>query len=105
RLWMPIVPLLISEAWLTRVGRDTTGFRLVASRVYLGWYMLTGLAAIAYTTRISLAGNNFSRVYGKAGGMALSIVKVEHPAYYDSYNERAANLIARYGKARIPHAR
>lgn len=105
RLWMPIVPLLISDAWLARAGRDTTGFRLVASRAYLGWFMLTGAAAIAYTTRISLARKNFSRVYGKSGGMALPIVKVKDPAYYDSYNSQVVSLTARYGKGGIPHDR
>lgn len=105
RLWMPIIPLLISEAWLTRAGKNTTGFRLTASRLYLGWFMLTGLGAIAYTTRISLAGKNFSRVYGISGGMALPIVKVKDPAYYDSYNAQVGRLIARYGRNGIPLVR
>lgn len=71
RLWLPIVPLLIgfaeSATLRFNAGRKWTLF----TRVYLAWFVFAGVAAIAYTSRITFSGSNFPRVYGKAGGMSF----------------------------------
>lgn len=70
RLWLPIIPLLIGFAEGATL-RFTPGLKwMLFKRLYVAWFVVAGLAAIAYTTRITFSGNNFSKVYGKAGGMS-----------------------------------
>ncbi len=101
RLWMPVIPLLVSEGWLSRSVIETTRFSRIAMRAYLGWFMIMGFAAIAYTTRISFAGKNFSKLYGADGGYASPRTKELNSDYYHSYNNRARILFSRYGRGGV----
>jgi len=94
RLWLPIVPLLIGFAESATL-RFTPGTKwALFSRLYVVWFVVTGLGAMAYTTRISLSGNNFSNVYGRAGGMSFPDPMTGR---IDTlHNQRALELLERY---------
>ncbi len=101
RLWMPITPLLVALL-VTIVARYlwTPPIRpfIVA---YAAWFALAGLIAIAYTTRISLSGEEFARLYGRNGGMASG--NQEGPATGQTmspYNALADSILRRYGGTR-----
>ena len=95
RLWLPIVPLLIGYAERATLrfepGRKWNAF----VTVYRAWFVVAGLAALAYTTRITLSGENFSKVYGKGAGMSLPDPKTG--AVNEEHNRRALALKKRYG--------
>jgi hypothetical protein len=95
RLWLPIVPLLIGYAERASF-RFTPGrkWRLFV-RAYVAWFAFAGLGALAYTTRITFSGNDFSKVYGKAGGMSFPDPRT---GKIDTlHNHRARELQRRYG--------
>ena len=93
RLWLPIVPLMIGYAERATLRREPgrKWERFVA--VYRGWFVFAGLAALAYTTRITLSGPDFSRVYGKGGGMSLPDRKGRVD---ELHNRRARALLKRF---------
>jgi hypothetical protein len=99
RLWMPIIPLLIAHS--AAIIRQYSNSRTVALTVrsYVFWFVLTGLGSLAYTTRISFAGDNFQRLYGNSGGMASpdESERAARPAEVTRYNEEARTLMLRYG--------
>jgi hypothetical protein len=102
RLWMPIIPIVAAEAhqaWSQKTERPWMHFGVMA---YAAWFCLTGLAALAYTTRISLSGDRFTQVYGKAGGRADPRIKEGDPSWshVQYYTETAARLLVRYGDKR-----
>ncbi len=91
RLWMPIIPLVIgylaaSTPRFTRSGRWPR-----AGLAYSFWFAATGLAAVAYTTRVTFAGRDFSNVYGRAGGKAPT---ERPPLPLDSAYVRRATVVA-----------
>jgi hypothetical protein len=99
RLWMPIIPLLIAEIITLLDGMRGPIWSLIAG-AYVAWIGITGVVALAYTTRISLSGSEFSNVYGLNGGMP-SAEAASDPARADHlrmYIAAAARLNARYGK-------
>jgi len=99
RLWMPVIPLLIAEVILAVDRLPRTRLRTVAVGAYAGWFALTGLAALAYTTRISFSGDQFSKVYGKSGGLANPEITADDPAWehIKLYRIEAARVMSRYG--------
>lgn len=95
RLWLPIVPLLIgymeSASFRFTPGRKWKMF----VRAYVAWFAVAGLGALAYTTRITLSGENFPNVYGRAGGMSFpdwTTGRID-----TLHNQRALQLLERYG--------
>jgi hypothetical protein len=102
RLWMPIIPLLVAEAAQSLaplLGRPRVR---LAVQAYAVWFAVTGIAALAYTTRISFAGDRFTQLYGKAGGMADPDIKEGDPSWshVQYYQQSAPRLLARYGDKR-----
>lgn len=95
RLWMPIIPLLIGYVVRLILRWKPERWSLNLVRVYIAGFVLAGLAAIAFTTRTSLAGNNFSQVYGNAGG--LSNLPKPGETRNELYNGQARELMRRYG--------
>jgi hypothetical protein len=95
RLWLPIVPLLIGYAESASF-RFTPGRKWkVFVRLYVAWFAFAGLGALAYTTRITFSGKDFSKVYGKAGGMSFPDHRTGR---IDTlHNHRAHELMKRYG--------
>jgi Cytochrome c oxidase subunit VII len=103
RLWMPVIPLLIAgvASTLRRFMRGPRARLLVG--VYLAWFAVTGLAALAYTTRISFSKSEFLRVYGNNGGLASPGTpgRPRNPVDVRRYNEAARNVLMRYGGQQI----
>jgi hypothetical protein len=99
RLWMPIIPLLSVEiaTAITRVSRPR--WLTVAMGTYTIWFAVTGIAALAYTTRISLSGERFPQVYGSSGGMADPTIREGDKSWprVQLYRQEAPKLLARYG--------
>lgn len=94
RLWMPIVPLLIVYV-VPAVKRAVRGhMATIAVRAYLVWFVFAGLGALAFTSRISLAGDDFSKVYGHKGGLSTPPPGVSPN---EGHNRRARELMRRYG--------
>ena len=99
RLWMPIIPLLFAEAAEGFMSAPRRRWMLVAAGTYGCWLTLTGVAALTYTTRISLSGDRFTQQYGNSGGMADPTIKEGHRSWprVQFYNAEARRMLARYG--------
>jgi hypothetical protein len=95
RLWMPIIPLIIGYLGSAQLRfKAGIGWRCFMI-VYVAWFAIAGLAALAYTTRITLSGDDFAKLYGQAGGMsapdrATGRIDTLH-------NRRVLDLMNRYG--------
>lgn len=65
RFFLPVLPL-ISLLFVSTIGRfiAESPARLGLGAAYLGLYAMLGLAALGYSTRLSLSGENFARLYG-----------------------------------------
>jgi hypothetical protein len=63
RYLLPITPLLLGYACIFVKKRSHQSMKF-ASAAYVIYFCLLGIAALAYSTRISLAGNSFPDVYG-----------------------------------------
>jgi hypothetical protein len=95
RLWMPMIPLVIAYAEAALAGRKSGAVSRVLVRAYLVAFALTGVAALAYTTRVTLSGSRFSKVYGRAGGMSVPNKKT---GMIDTvYDRHALLMMKRYG--------
>jgi len=93
RLWMPVLPIMI--AYATAAARRPLlqpRFRY-AIMAGIAWFCVIGFTALAYTSRISLSGRQFPRLYGTAGGLATPGYEHENPGY----NAEATRLLGRYG--------
>ena len=100
RLWMPIAPLIAAHVVTALYrAREKPAMRLLV-RLYAAWFAATGIAALAYTTRISFSGDNFSRVYGTDGGRATAALKTLGPKEIEGYNARVDTVFGRYGGSR-----
>jgi hypothetical protein len=100
RLWMPIIPLLFAEAAEGFMSAPRRRWMLVAAGTYGCWLTLTGVAALTYTTGISLSGDRFTQLYGNSGGMADPTIKEGHRSWprVQFYNAEARRMLARYGR-------
>jgi len=100
RLWMPIAPLIVAHV-VSTLDR-ARGNRLVRFLlpVYAAWFALTGMLALAYTSRISLSGDDFDRLYGTNGGMATAALHTVSPTEIQRYNAQADTILSRYGNRR-----
>jgi hypothetical protein len=65
RFWLPVLPVLavITFTGLEELLRKWPALSL-ASWSYVIWFFLLGIASIIFSTRISLAGKEFSEVFG-----------------------------------------
>jgi hypothetical protein len=99
RLWMPIIPLLIAETVLAIDRLPRTSWTTRAATAYAAWFALTGVAALAYTSRISFSGKDFPKVYGKRGGLANPEITEGHPGWehIKVYNIESRKVLSRYG--------
>jgi hypothetical protein len=91
RLWLPLIPLLMLQLAIAAMdlSRRRSGGRILSTAA-LAWFAITGLGALAYSTRISFAGDRFSSWYGRAGGLAS-------PRYQETnHNDRALVILQRY---------
>jgi len=100
RLWMPIIPLIFAESAEGFMSAPRRRWMLVAAGIYGCWFALTGVAALTYTTRISLSGNRFTQLYGNSGGMADTTIREGDPSWprVQFYNAEARRMLARYGQ-------
>jgi MFS family permease len=100
RLWMPVIPLLIAEIGLLVSRLPNMRWKTALVGAYSVWFALTGITAIAYTTRISLSGANFQKVYGRNGGMPTAEVDPSNPnwGHIQYYKAEARRMIERYDR-------
>jgi hypothetical protein len=100
RLWMPIIPLVVAEVSTALPSIDRPAWLPTAAASYVVWVAMTGIAALAYTTRISLSGDRFPQLYGKSGGMADPDIHEGNKSWsrVQFYRVEAARMLARYGR-------
>jgi hypothetical protein len=103
RLWMPILPLLIAVVVATLIASMPARPAKLFVQVYVAWFVLTGLLALAYTTRITFSKSEFFSVYGNNGGLASPGAPGRRPNPLDvrRYNEAAREVLMRYGGHQI----
>jgi len=98
RLWLPVVPFLLGFCWL--------GLKRLASARTIRWlmvgyctfYCLLGVRALAYSTRLTLAGPRFPDLYGD-GRLAATYrmaFRGETPANPNDIDPDALYLLRRY---------
>ena len=99
RLWMPIIPLIVGEVASAIGRRPKTRWAAALVGTYCAWVVLTGVAALAYTSRITFSKDDFATVYGRNGGMASPSISIQDSTslHRKLYNEEAKKIIARYG--------
>ncbi len=95
RLWLPIVPLFIGYAEAASLRFTPGSASRIFLKLYAAWFSIAGLAALAYTSRITLSGKDFPKVYGKAGGMSIPDLRTGRVDTL--HNRRAGELMKRYG--------
>jgi len=102
RLWMPIIPLIVGEIAPAIDQLPKVPWVTVPLRAYVAWFILTGVAALAYSSRISLSGENFPLLYGRRGGMGSPEITEGDPrwGHIQLYRVEAARMLARYGDHR-----
>ncbi|HUQ19165.1 MAG TPA: hypothetical protein VM099_06095 [Gemmatimonadaceae bacterium] len=102
RLFIPLIPLVAAEAVEAFVRTPRARWARLTAGSYAVWFFLTGAAALAYTTRISLSGSNFTHVYGKNGGMPDPDIHEGDPSWphVQYYRQVAPMLLQRYGDSR-----
>lgn len=100
RLWMPIAPLIAAHVVSALARVRNSGISRLFIPAYAAWFALTGIVALAYTTRISLSGENFGRRYGTNGGMATASLHTLSQQQIKSYNAQADTILDRYGAGR-----
>lgn len=94
RLWQPVVPLIIGYVELAPLRFAPRRWWVMLRRLHAAGFVLAGLGALAYTSRITFSGSNFPKVYGKAGGMSVP----DRAGRIDTlHNARARELMQRYG--------
>jgi hypothetical protein len=100
RLWMPITPLIAAHVVSAFARARNIALARILIPVYAGWFALTGILALAYTTRISLSAENFAALYGTNGGMASAALQTLSREQIQNYNAQADSLLERYGGGR-----
>lgn len=102
RLFIPILPLVVAEVVDVFGDIRRPAWMTVAAGLYGVWFSVAGAAALAYTTRISFSGSNFTHVYGKNGGMPDPDIHEGHPSWphVQYYRQVAPKLLQRYGDSR-----
>jgi hypothetical protein len=64
RFWLPALPLIAGFIALVLIDAARHRYFKFVGVAMCAWFALAGLAALAYSTRISWAGNRFADVYG-----------------------------------------
>jgi hypothetical protein len=99
RFWMPVLPLIFAELFSSLRPWTLTGWRKQASLLYSAAYMLMGLAALAYSTRITFSGREFPRRYGDENIRSTYEVFYSDPkADRSRSNASALELLQRYSR-------
>jgi hypothetical protein len=89
---------MIAEVSFLVSKLPNTRWKTTLVGAYSAWFALTGIAALAYTTRISLSGASFQKVYGRNGGMPTAEVDPSDPnwGHIQYYKAEARRMIERY---------
>jgi hypothetical protein len=81
RFWIPLVPLAVGYAYvaLAPVFRNRAAAMVLC--VYVTAFLVIGVAALAYSTRLSFSGRRFANLYGTSAGLTLQ------PTYRVAFGE------------------
>lgn len=89
RLWVPLIPLLLHMAVSFAFQPPRHRYQRAILALLASAYVLGGAAALAHTTSVTFAGDNFRWRWGANGGFA-------HPGHEGSnHNERALEIVRR----------
>ena len=86
RLWTPVIPLLVA-ALVLHLSESRVRFPVVA--LAAAWFVLTGIAALGWLSRQSLAGARFAEMYSP---MAKPGLEFRNP----THNDDVAMILRRY---------
>jgi hypothetical protein len=64
RFWIPVTPLLLAWVWYWLLSLPQGALLKMARNAYVAWFILMGLAALLYSTRVTFSGRDFPNVYG-----------------------------------------
>jgi len=99
RFWTPVLPLIFAALFSLLRPWTFTGWRKQASLLYSAAYMLMGLAALAYSTRITFSGREFPRRYGDESIRSTYEVFYSDPkADRSRFNGPALEVLQRYSQ-------
>jgi hypothetical protein len=101
RFWMPMLPLLMGYVALALLPWALRGWRRWALACYLAYFLLAGLAALGYSTRLSWSSPEaFAARYG-TGSMRPAYEAAlgqRDPATLGGMNARTYRALSRYGR-------
>jgi hypothetical protein len=98
RLWLPILPFLIGYTLLGLRQIIPPAILRPASIIYCAFFCLLGIAALAYSTRLTFAGPRFPDLYGDGNFRAtykLALLN-EQPTHPTDIDPDALYLLRRY---------
>jgi len=101
RFWIPVLPII--AILVVQAIAPSTHPRVSSCLVpiYLALYGIAACGALAYTTRISFAGNRFPEVYGD-GSLRARYERAWEGQLNVPSNDEIVNLMRRYGKPSAP---
>ena len=103
RFWTPVLPLIFAALFSSLRPWTFTGWRKQAGLLYAAAYMLMGLVALAYSTRITFSGREFPRRYGDENIRSTYEVFYSDPkADRSRSNDCALELLQRYSRTDRP---
>ena len=99
RFRTPVLPLIFAALFSSLRPWTFTGWRKQAGLLYAAAYMLMGLVALAYSTRITFSGREFPRRYGDGNIRSTYEVFYSDPkADWSRSNDCALELLQRYSR-------
>jgi len=100
RFWIPVLPLIVIVVIQSAESSTCAKACRRATAVYLAYYTMTVVIAVAYTTRLTFAGSRFPERYG--GGSMKAAYEEAWSGQVEDPNDDRVNLIHRYGMEGAP---
>jgi hypothetical protein len=98
RLWLPVFPLLIGYVLIGLRRMVPPSLLQPVILAYCALFCLLGVAALAYSTRLTFAGSRFPDLYGdgRLGATYRTAFRGETPNNANDINQDALYLLRRY---------
>lgn len=100
RFWLPLIPIF-TVAMLTAIEHLSHRFKLIGGicKIYMVYFVILGIVAISFSSRISLAGKKFSEVYGDGTERMTYryVLKNNEPVDMKLVNEKQVHILKIFG--------
>ena len=95
RFWLPVIPIIVGYIALAMIDISSQRYIRLFGIAACAWFVVAGIIALIYSTRISLAGNRFPDLYGD-GSLTPSYRAAFFGQTNSVVNDEAIFLLKRY---------